>query len=78
MGVGPCAQAMNPHALVHLDGLRAEQRGQFTGRAAPHQVHLEVALLSVDTAERTHGVGLAARGNGDHAQRVALDSDCCA
>ncbi len=72
---GACAQAMHAHALVGVDGLRPEQCRQLASGTAAHQVHLEKTFLRMHAAERTHRVGLAAGGNGDHAQRITLDGD---
>ena len=39
------------------------------------QVHLEVALLCVDPAQRPHSVDPVAGDDGDHAERIALHGD---
>ncbi len=72
---GARAQPVHAHALVGVDGHRPEQRRQFARGTAAHQVHLEITFLRMHMAEGTHGIGLAAGGDGDHPQRVALDAD---
>ncbi len=72
---GACTQAMHAHAFVGVDGLRPEQRRQLPGGTAAHQVHFEITFLRVHAAECAHRIGLAAGGDGDHAQRIALEGD---
>ena len=69
----PRADAVHAPLAVQRQRRRPEQFGQFAGRAAPHQVHLEVALLRMDEAQRAQGVHFAGRIDGDRAQRIALD-----
>ena len=69
----PCADPVHAPLAVQRQCRRPEQFGQFPGRAAPHQVHFEVAFLGMDEAQRAQGVGLAGRIDGDRALGVALD-----
>ncbi len=73
--LGARAQPMHAHALVGIDRFRPEQRRQLASGTAAHQVHLEVTFLRMHAAECAHRVGLAGGGDGDHAQRIALDGD---
>lgn len=74
MRAGTRTQTVDAHPLVHLDGGRAEQRGQLAGGGAAHQVHLEIAFLRVHQPQRLHRIGLAAGIDGDHAERIAGDA----
>lgn len=76
-GMHACTQPMHAIAFVQVQRRGAKQLGEFAGRRAAHQIHLEIALLRVHIAERTHGIDLAGRIDGDHAQSVALHADRC-
>lgn len=73
-GLGAGAHAVQAMAPVQRQGAGAEQRGQLAGRGPAHQVHLEIALLRVDVAERACRIGRVAGLDGHRAQRIAADA----
>ena len=66
---------MHAGAAVGRQRHCAEQFGEFAGRAAAQQVHLEEALLGVHVAESPRRIQLIPRTHGHAAERVALDVD---
>ena len=62
------AQAQAAVGLIGLQCGRPDQRRQIAGRQAAHQVHVEVALLRVDVANRIANVVAvpAVEGGGTH------------
>jgi hypothetical protein len=60
-------------ATVDRHGGAAEQLGEFACRAAPEQIHFEVAFLRMHVAERPSGIGASACADRRRAERVAFD-----
>ena len=52
-----------------------EERGQFAGRGAAHQVHLKIAVLAVHVSQRAGQIVAAPAFDGRDARGVALDRD---
>ena len=68
---------MQAVAPVQRQGCGADQFGQFPGRVAPHQVHLEIALLRVGVAQGARQIAAVGGLESERAQCVALQRDGC-
>jgi hypothetical protein len=60
---------------IFRQGVLSEERGEFTGGAAPGQVHLKEAVLGVKETESTSSIVSISGLHGWHTQGVAFDSD---
>ena len=60
--------------LPTAPALAADERRQFSGRAAPVQVHLEKSILCMQPAERTRDIDPIFSADGRHPQGIALDA----
>ena len=52
---------------------RAEERRQFAGGGAAEQIHLKIAVLTVNVSERPREIVAILRRDGRHAGGIALD-----
>jgi hypothetical protein len=72
---GHVAEAMHAHFAIGADHRGTDDFGQFTGRVAPQQVHLEKTVLTVGKSQGVGRIEAVFGADGGNAQRVALDGD---